>query len=248
MRRSRKLALIVGIMLTRGAFLPGCSSADDGESNADGPGRFALSPDAAPSGPVGDASDDGACTYSAADPDTDDGGADAGAAAVVPCSADMTGASDAGSEVLNAGSQQDTCDYPATCSNATSLGSECGDQGSATKTYSGYSSMWLGVRLSSCNGGFLGLGFDKPAMKMSAKLTVPSGENFDLYVYGDTSSGSSSCTKIVRKSTGAGSATETVDLEWSSGKSANFRFEVRHVSGTCSSKAKWKLVVAGNQL
>jgi hypothetical protein len=142
------------------------------------------------------------------------------------------------------------CDYPNTCQTATDMGSIQADDGSATKTYEGTTSRWVGIRVTEDDNGPRA-----HTMKVMATLTVPPGTNYDLYMYMDTGSDTVTCSKLDKKSTGAGTATESVEEQWGeSGFFANggddsrpIRFEVRHIAGACSPTAKWKLVVAGNK-
>jgi hypothetical protein len=223
----RRSFSLVAVAVARVLLLPACGTSDDDDARFTSP-----APIEAGAGAGYDACADAfpPCAYY--DPE-------AGAGTDLDASAET--AQDGGS----------SCDYPSTCGSSTAgLKAVCGDQGSDSSTATGSSSTWLGVNANECDSGVRAA-----SMKISATLDVPQGENFDLYMYmGDSSSGYT-CSKLVRKSTGVGSATETVSIGWGeSGFFANnsddgraIRFEVRHVSGSCSSTAKWKLTVYGNR-
>jgi hypothetical protein len=106
-----------------------------------------------------------------------------------------------------------------------------------------------------CNhGSFFGL-FDAPGMKINATLDVPQGSNFDLYMYMDVGANQLTCSTLVQKSTGVGSSTESVSMQWGGGfwtpgsdYTRPIRFEVRHVDGACGNTGKWKLTVYGNHM
>jgi hypothetical protein len=143
-----------------------------------------------------------------------------------------------------------TCDYPNTCSGATELEDLQADDLAATTTYQGTTSRWVGIRATEED-----TGPRAHTMKVLAELEVPAGTNYDLYMYMDTTADVVSCSKLVKKGTGAGNSTETLEIQWGeSGFWANgasdarpIRFEVRHVSGLCDPEAKWKLTISGNQ-
>jgi hypothetical protein len=233
MRKLRAAGVIAAIVVTRGLFLPGCGG-DPGSDDPSAEGRFSTADtDAAPVADAGPPAVDACadawppCQYS--DPEA---GADL----------DASDTPDKGA----------SCDYPATCSGATSMGSVCADQGSDSKTYSGTGSMWLAISAQECDHGVT-----QSTLKISATLDVPEGENFDLYMYMDTDNNTVTCTKLARKSTGVGSTTESTEIQWgddgpfsfsnNSDDSRPIRLEVRHISGTCSDTTKWKLTVYGNR-
>lgn len=143
-----------------------------------------------------------------------------------------------------------SCAYSGTCQQARDLGSIQGDGSAETKTATGYASQWLGIRVTE-----LDSGVRASPMSFTASLEVPTGTNFDLYVYMDTGTDQVACATLVRKSTKGTGVTDAISMSWGeSGYFANraddsrpVRFEIRHVSGTCDPKATWKLTIAGNK-
>jgi hypothetical protein len=109
----------------------------------------------------------------------------------------------------------------------------CGDDGSAVRTYSGRSSQWFRFRSEECSNGI-----DK--LHHRVRLNVPSGTNYDLFMWKDSCGGGSD-----ESSTSSGSGNEEVQFQegdsWGSDDSFNFYIEVRHISG--ESCQDWSLVV-----
>jgi hypothetical protein len=141
-----------------------------------------------------------------------------------------------------------TCNSGMTCAQAMSLGTVDGDQNSDSKTTTGYESAWFNVRVNEGDSSVFAAG-----MKLTVNLTSPPGENFDLYLYVNTSTDVTECTSVSASSTNTGT-TDQARLTW--GESGTFSngvddsrtvsIEVRPVSGNCSASDQYTLVVYGN--
>ncbi len=138
----------------------------------------------------------------------------------------------------------------AQCQQATDYGAVSGDTGSQSVTVSGSQPQWVKVRVTEDDSGIVG-----HKLKVTATLDSPPGENFDLYVYVNTSSDVSlECSALAGSSTNAAGVTDTVSKSWGEGTipngsddSRNVSIEVRAAAGaTCNSSSTWSLTVKGN--
>jgi len=135
------------------------------------------------------------------------------------------------------------------CSSAMMLGTVSGDSGNTKLTASGYQSAWYRVRVTENDSSPFGL-----TLRVGAKLTSPSGAQFDVFVYLNTGSDVVECNTTVGTSTTSGS-TKTIHEEWGEGSISNgsddgrnASIEIRPVSGTCAPNQMWQLEVEGNWL
>ena len=143
-----------------------------------------------------------------------------------------------------------TCASAMTCASATMLGSVSGDSGNVKLTASGHQSAWYRVRVTEDDSTPFGL-----SLRAGAKLTSPSGAQFDVFIYLNTGSDVVECNTTVGSATTAG-ATKTVHAEWGesgtfsngSDDGRNASIEIRPVSGTCAPNQMWQLEVEGNWL
>ncbi len=159
--------------------------------------------------------------------------------------------SDAGSKADGGDGGTTTTGVPCTASNtcaaATDLGAVSGDTGGAVLTAQGTGSQWFRVYVTEDDDGVAGV-----KLRASATLTSPAGTNFDLYLYNGSSS-SHECSAVSAQSTN-GSGMDQASVSFGEGgvlangsnDSRYVTVEVRHVSGTCSSNAKWSLSFNGN--
>lgn len=140
-----------------------------------------------------------------------------------------------------------SCTSSATCQTATDVGSISGDTGSATVAASGFQSAWLRVRVTEDDSSFIG-----NDLSVTATLTLPATEQFDVLMYVNSGSDVVECTTPSGTATKNGN-TETLRISWGEGSIANgsddsryVSIEIRPTSTTCSSSAQWQLVVQGN--
>jgi len=125
-----------------------------------------------------------------------------------------------------------------------------GDTGSQSVTVSGSQPQWVKVRVTEDESGIVG-----HKLKVTATLDSPPGENFDVYVYVNTSSDVSlECNALAGSSTNAAGAADTVSKSWGEGTipngsddSRNVSIEVRAAAGTtCNPSSTWSLTIQGN--
>ena len=157
----------------------------------------------------------------------------------------------------------ESCDAPAACAAAKSIGTVSGDTDAGTLSATGTTSTWLQMRVTEDDSDWSGR-----ATEFSASVTSPPGATFDVFAYvytatalpdgGDFSDAGApvDCTNVVASSTRNGDVA-TVHVAWGEtvdGGSANglddsrvVSLEVRSTSGGCSQDAPWSLVVHGNQ-
>jgi hypothetical protein len=145
------------------------------------------------------------------------------------------------------GGNTTACVATAPCASAGDLGAVSGDTGADVLSAQGTTSAWFRVMVNENDNGIDGV-----KLRASATLDSPAGANFDLYLYVG-SSGAQECSAVSAQSTGT-SGTDTASVSFGeSGVLANgskdsryVTVEVRHVSGTCASNAKWTLSFKGN--
>jgi len=70
------------------------------------------------------------------------------------------------------------CTSSASCAAATDLGSVSGDTGAGTVTASGYQAAWYKLRVTEDDSGPFGV-----QMQLTAQLTSPASENYDVFTY-----------------------------------------------------------------
>ncbi len=142
-----------------------------------------------------------------------------------------------------------SCATSATCQGAMDLGSISGDTGSGTVSASGFQSAWLRVRVTENDSSVIG-----NDLSVTATLTLPAGEQFDLFLYVNSGSDVVECTTPTGTETKMGN-TDQLRITWGEGSVANGSDDSRSVSievrpssstSTCSPSAKWQLVVQGN--
>jgi hypothetical protein len=140
-----------------------------------------------------------------------------------------------------------SCASSATCQAATDLGSISGDTGSAMVSASGFQAAWLRVRVTEDDSSVVG-----NDLAITATLTVPAGEQFDVFLYVNTGSDVIECTTPTGTATKTGN-TDQLRITWGEGSVANgsddsrsVSIEIRPSSSTCSPSSKWQLVVQGN--
>jgi hypothetical protein len=181
---------------------------------------------------------------------TEDGG-------VIFLDADLGGNSDDGGGTNEGGmtgggmDAGDTCGYPTTCQNATSLGSLSGDTSPAGNsiTKTGSSSDWFTVYVTEDNHSL----FNGRALTLSATLSSPPGANYDIYAYRNGGGMTPiECTNVGAMSM-LTSGDDVISLKWGEGSipngsddSALITIRIQHVSGPCDSAHEWKLTLVGN--
>lgn len=140
-----------------------------------------------------------------------------------------------------------SCTSSATCQGAMDLGSISGDTGSAMVSANGYQSGWLKVRVTEDDNSVVG-----NDLSVTATLTSPAGEQFDVLLYVNSGTDVIECTTPTGTSTKSGN-TAQLRITWGEGSIANgaddsrtLSIEVRPSSTSCSPSSKWQLVVQGN--
>ncbi len=140
-----------------------------------------------------------------------------------------------------------SCTSSASCQAATSIGTISGDTGSGMVSASGFQSAWLRVRVTENDSSVIG-----KALSVTATLTLPASEQFDLLLYVNAGSDVVECTTPTGTATKTGN-TEQLRITWGEGSVANgsddsrdVSVEIRPTSTTCSPSAMWQLVVQGN--
>jgi len=180
------------------------------------------------------------------------GCASAGVGGAVDASGDATSQRDAAASDAASDAPSDAanvCASAATCTGALVLGTVSGDTNNQKLSTSGYQAAWIRVRVTEDNSSALGL-----TLRVAAKLTSPSGANFDAFVYVNTGSDTVECTTTTGTLTTTGNVEQT-RAEWGEGTIANgaddgrdVSIEVRPVSGTCAPGQTWQLEIEGNWL
>jgi hypothetical protein len=140
-----------------------------------------------------------------------------------------------------------TCASAATCPAAMMLGSVSGDTGNAKLGAMGHQSAWFRVRVTENDSDILGL-----TLRAAAKLTSPTGSDFDVFVYVNTGSDVVECSTTIGTTTTNGTVNET-RAEWGEGTIPNgsddgrdISLEVRPISTSCAPDRMWQLEVEGN--
>jgi hypothetical protein len=126
-----------------------------------------------------------------------------------------------------------------------------GDTVGSPVTASGATSKWLALTVVEGDQGVLGI-----PMTVSAVLTSPPGENYDLFLYIDDKGTPSTraCGPTPQASSTNTAGDDSVTHTWGEGTTvANSQddtrivtLEVRHVSGPCTPGAAWSLTVKGH--
>ena len=155
------------------------------------------------------------------------------------------------------------CDSTNACESASDIGMVDGDIPNAFSTddpvnavnAQGTTSQFLKVRVTEAYMGYTTV--EGESQRIVAELTSPPGANFELFLYVDDTSASTTDTSpcgeaAVAQSMGGAGQVNTATTEWGEGITANYSddsrsviIEVRLVSGTCSSDQPWTLVVRG---
>ena len=135
---------------------------------------------------------------------------------------------------------------------ALSLGSISGDTGSPIKTASGSDSQFLRITITENDSSV----FTAKDLHVRITLKSPAGENFDLFVYKGKAKGDGGgveCATASQSSTNV-DPTDIVSFGWPDNHpiggfddTATLSIEVRAVTKTCDSSAKWELTVEGNK-
>ncbi len=122
---------------------------------------------------------------------------------------------------------------PGSCSGATSLGTVCADK-SASASSSGRGNKWFKVYMKECDN------WDKD-LKMNITLSVPSGVDYDLYLY------NGSCGYMKASTTVGNGSDESINYGWSDswGHDNSRWFYIKVVYRNGSSCGNWKLTVTG---
>jgi hypothetical protein len=139
------------------------------------------------------------------------------------------------------------CPSTATCVAATMLGEVSGDTSSSKLTASGYQSAWYRVLVTEDNNGLAG-----ESLRVSAKLTSPTGVDFDVFVYRGADESTAECAATSGTVTTNGAVNEA-RLEWGEGADPNgvrddalISIEVRPISGACATSKQWQLEIQGD--
>jgi hypothetical protein len=142
------------------------------------------------------------------------------------------------------------CPSTATCQTATQLGTVSGDSGNVKLTgTSGHQSAWFRVRVTEDDSDVPGL-----TLRVAAKLTSPATNDYDVFVYVNSSSDAIECTTTTGTTTTNGAINEN-RAEWGEGAipngsddSRNVSVEVRPIGTSCSPANPWQLEIEGNWL
>ncbi|MEZ4224842.1 MAG: hypothetical protein R3B13_28070 [Polyangiaceae bacterium] len=176
------------------------------------------------------------------------GGASSGGTSSGGTSSGGTGGAGTGGGGTGGTGGSGTCGAPNSCSTATPKGSLTGDEGPSTLTISGKGSTFITVRITEDNHSVIG---EKEELKLS--LSVPSGEDLDIYAYVNTSSDSSPCglSAAGKSDSGGTGANESFSVSWGEGTVASGNddsrdvvIEVAHKSGSCDQQ--WTLLLTGD--
>ena len=141
------------------------------------------------------------------------------------------------------------CPSTATCQAAVQLGTVSGDTNNLKLSAMGHQAAWFRVRVTEDDEDVPGL-----ALRMSAKLTSPASNDYDVFVYLNAGSDVVECTTTTGTKTITGA--EKLDrAEWGEGFVPNgldddrdVSIEVRPVGVNCSAAAPWQLEIEGNWL
>lgn len=143
-----------------------------------------------------------------------------------------------------------SCEASSTCATSQTLGIISGDTGTDQENTTGFRSRFVRVNVTENDSGATGA-----SMKVYARLSSPSGVDFDLHAYLDPDSMNLACDMPYASSENQVPFDDEVSLEWGEGAVPNggidgrdVVFEVRHVSGTCGAASTWTLTIFGNQL
>lgn len=160
---------------------------------------------------------------------------------------------DAGGDASDAGTDAGpgspiACTATNACATSTNIGQVKGDNGNDVLSAQGSTSQWFTVRVVEDDEDVFPV-----SLRLRAQLVSPPGTNFDLFVY--RPSDGKECSVVASQSTSTGTDSASIvfgedeDDFFSNGSSddQNVTVEVRHVSGTCSTGAKWTLTLNGNQ-
>ena len=141
----------------------------------------------------------------------------------------------------------DVCTSSASCAAATDLGSVSGDTGADMVTASGYQAAWYKVRVTEDDSGPLGV-----KLQVTAHLTSPASENYDVFLYINTGNDVIECATPSGTASTSGT-TDTISVKWGEGTFANgtddsrtASIEIRPIGTTCSSGQPWQLTVNGD--
>jgi hypothetical protein len=152
------------------------------------------------------------------------------------------------------GATSTTCASTTTCTTARTIGAIRGDVEGDVLDERGVASTWLSLNVNELADGIHG-----NAQKLVVELYSPTGANYDLYVYVDTTgeapSSSISCNALGGQSINPSTQADRVAVSWGessfgTGNNADdsriVGIEIRHVDGPCDPTAKWQLIVRGN--
>lgn len=148
------------------------------------------------------------------------------------------------------GPAQNLCASAATCQTAIALGAVSGDTSNIKLNVSGHQSAWFRVRVTEDD--------DEPfpglTLRFGAKLTSPSTNDYDVFVYVNAGSDQVECSTTVGTTSTTGTINENL-AEWGEGAipngsddSRNVSVEIRPVGATCAATNPWSLEVQGNWL
>jgi hypothetical protein len=149
---------------------------------------------------------------------------------------------------LDAPVSNESCSSTASCAAATDLGGVSGDTGADMVTASGFQAAWYKVRVSEDDSGAFGV-----KLRVTAQLTSPGSENYDVFVYVNSDNDAIECATPSGTASTSGT-TDTLSVQWGEGgtfsngddDSRTVSVEVRPIGTTCSSAAPWQLVVRGD--
>jgi hypothetical protein len=145
---------------------------------------------------------------------------------------------------------QNLCASAATCQNAVSLGSVSGDTlNMKVAPAPGHQSAWFRVRVTEDDSEPLGL-----TLRVAAKLTSPSTNDYDVFVYVNSGSNVVECATTTGTTTTTGNVNEN-RTEWGEGFVSNgsddgrdVSIEVRPIGTNCQPTSFWSLEIEGNWL
>ncbi len=147
------------------------------------------------------------------------------------------------------GPAQNLCASAATCQTAIALGAVSGDTSNIKLNVSGHQSAWFRVRVTEDDDNFPGL-----TLRFGAKLTSPSTNDYDVFVYVNAGSDLVECSTTVGTTSTNGTINENL-AEWGEGTipngssdSRDVSVEIRPVGATCAAANPWSLEVQGNWL
>ena len=139
------------------------------------------------------------------------------------------------------------CDSTDSCAIATSLGTVSGDTSQQPLTARGYRAAWFRVRVTENDTTVTG-----HALQVLAKLTPPTGADFEVVLHVNVASDVLECTTPLGVATTSGTMKQ-VRASWGEDVVADgidngrdVSIEVRPISGTCTAGATWQLSIEGN--